>query len=416
MLLNWILYVVVMGILTVSASVFTERVFAVLLVFGLMVPFVSLFVVLFYRKRFLAELHADTEGCRPGSEFRFHVSITNHGRITCGNAAITVTNEDTLFRNSEEMRTNTAVAGKSKSRSNMSMYVSHCGRLQLTLRSVRLYGPFGLFYTNAHIENAVTVFDVYPDDVEMTVNPVRENPFAYIAEEEYSATRPGDDPSELFGVREYRPGDKQNRIHWNLTASRDTLIVKELGLPVDTATLLLLDCYELPHRDAEQIYDTLMMTLSSVARAMISRKRIFYLAWLRQSAFSTVASSADSETAGRTGNGDTGAWRNRIESEEEFLFALTQIFDVRPTPKTVSVTGQYASRFAKERYRNILYVTNDFTSAAAEGLQQMRYDANVTVYEIASSGSGGVRLRDDGIHVHTVRTGREQEDLNVPEM
>ena len=412
MLLNWILYVVIMGIMTVCASVFTERFFVVLIVFGLMVPFVSLFVVLLYRKRFLAALHADTEVCRSGEEFRYHVSITNHGRIACGNATVEVTNEDLLFRESEAMEANTAIAGHSKSRCDMAMPVSHCGRLQLTLRDVRLYGPFGLFYTHAKIENAVTVFDVYPDDVEMTVSPAKENPFAYIAEEEYSATRPGDDPSELFGVREYRPGDKQNRIHWNLTAARDELIVKELGLPVDTATVFLVDCCELPHRNGERMYDALMMTLSAVARAMIAKRRIFYLAWLRQSD-SLGTRSGKEKGADASVSGSTGAWRNRIESEEDFLFALTQIFEIQPTGKTESVTVQYANRFAKERYRNILYVTTDLTQTAAEGLARMRFDSHVTVYEIVPGDNPGkIYLRKDGIRVQPVRIGHVREDLN----
>ena len=412
MLLNWLIYIITMIVLAISATVFTERVFVVLLVFGLMIPLVSLFVMLLLRNRLVAALHADTDSCRSQEDFRFHVSITNHGHMPCGNISVTVSKEDALFRDSETIRKNTAIAGKSKTRCDMAMYVSHCGRLQLTLRSVRLFAPFGLFSTCAKIDNAVTVFDVYPDDVEMTLSPARENPFAYIAEEEYSTTRPGDDPSELFGVREYQPGDKQNRIHWNLTAARDELIVKELGLPVDTATVLLVDCCELPHRNGERMYDALMMTLSAVARAMIAKRRIFYLAWLRQSD-SLGTRSGKEKGADASVSGSTGAWRNRIESEEDFLFALTQIFEIRPTGKTESVTVQYANRFAKERYRNILYVTTDLTQTAAEGLAQMRFDSHVTVYEIVPGDNPGkIYLRKDGIRVQPVRIGHVREDLN----
>lgn len=397
MLLNWLIYIITMIVLAISATVFTERVFVVLLVFGLMIPLVSLFVMLLLRNRLVAALHADTDSCRSQEDFRFHVSITNHGHMPCGNINVTVSKEDALFRDSETIRKNTAIAGKSKTRCDMAMYVSHCGRLQLTLRSVRLFAPFGLFSTCAKIDNAVTVFDVYPDDVEMTLSPARENPFAYIAEEEYSTTRPGDDPSELFGVREYQPGDKQNRIHWNLTAARDELIVKELGLPVDTATILLFDCYELPRRDGEGIYDTLMMTLCAVARQMIRSRRIFYLAWISHS-----------------GEDNACAWRNRIESEEDFLIALSQLFDVSPTPVDVSVTGLYGSRFAKERYRNILYVTTEFTKCADEGLQRMRFDSNVTVYEIVSASErGGVRVLENGVRLQNIRVDHVREDINA---
>ncbi|MBR6020054.1 MAG: DUF58 domain-containing protein [Lachnospiraceae bacterium] len=406
MILNWVLYLLIMGMLTVGATIFTERIFVVMLVFGLMVPIVSLFVVLLLRRKFVAVLHADTEACHAGERFRFHVSVTNHGRVPCGHAEITVTNEDMLFDDSDIMQMRTAVAGRSKSRCDLYLYVTHCGRLQLTLRSVRLYAPFGLFATDARIEHSVTAFDVYPDEVEVTVSPVRENPYAYIAEEEYSTTRPGDDPSEVFGVREYRPGDKQNRIHWNLTAARDELIVKELGLPIDTSTLLLVDCYELPRRNGEEIYDALMTTVAALARNMIGARRIFYLAWVNES-----------------GN----AWRYRVSTEEDFLLALTQIFEMRPTERTTSVTSLYASLYAKERYRNILYATTELTPAAEAGLAQLRYDSNVTVYEIKAdtAGSaaaerlrnalrgGSVVMREDGYRIQTVHTRSVSADLNA---
>lgn len=382
-----------MGMLTIGASIFAERVFVVLFFFGLMVPIVSLFVVLFLRGRFLATLHSDTEMCHAGERFRFHVLVTNHGWMPCWHVEITVSNEDVLFRDGRNMRTDTAILGKSQTRCDMSMDVSHCGRLQLTLRSVRLVGPFGLFYTHAQISNAVSVFDVYPDEVELTASPLRENPYAYIADEEYSTTRPGDDPSELFGVREYRPGDRQNRIHWNLTASRDELIVKELGLPIDTSTVLLVDFYELPKKDGEALYNTLMTTVSGLARDLIDRRKIFYIAWISES-----------------GN----AWRNRIETEEEYLSALTQMFEIRPYAKAVSVSEQYASRFASERYRNILYVTTEITDAANTGLAKMRHESNVTIYGIVpETGTGGVRLREDDVRLQNIRVRHVREDINA---
>ena len=54
-------------------------------------------------------------------------------------------------------------------------------------------------------------------------------------------TRPGDDPSETFGLREYQTGDRLRSIHWKLSEKTDGLMVRQLGLPVDDSLLLLLD-------------------------------------------------------------------------------------------------------------------------------------------------------------------------------
>ena len=55
----------------------------------------------------------------------------------------------------------------------------------------------------------------------------------------YSQTKPGSDPSETFGVREYLPGDPIRQIHWKLSQKADTLLLRELGLPVVNRTLLV---------------------------------------------------------------------------------------------------------------------------------------------------------------------------------
>lgn len=49
--------------------------------------------------------------------------------------------------------------------------------------------------------------------------------------EAYSPDRPGDDFSEVFDVREYRFGDREQYIHWKLTCRLNRLMVKEYSMP-----------------------------------------------------------------------------------------------------------------------------------------------------------------------------------------
>ncbi len=59
--------------------------------------------------------------------------------------------------------------------------------------------------------------------------------------ERYSLTKPGDDLTELFGLREYRPGDRLSRIHWKLSQKTGRTLVKEPSLPLSDSLLLFLD-------------------------------------------------------------------------------------------------------------------------------------------------------------------------------
>ena len=59
--------------------------------------------------------------------------------------------------------------------------------------------------------------------------------------ERYSQKKPGDDPTELFALRDYREGDRLSRIHWKLSQKMGRTLVKELGLPLSDHLLFLLD-------------------------------------------------------------------------------------------------------------------------------------------------------------------------------
>ncbi|MBR5712208.1 MAG: DUF58 domain-containing protein [Lachnospiraceae bacterium] len=391
MVLTWIIYLTVMGMLSVCATIFSERAFAVLIVFGLMIPFVSLFSVLFMRKRFFASIHSETENCNAGDEFRFHVKLANRSLLPGIGVDVRVVNEDLILAHRRKLRTKTQVGARSTKNCSMSLRVTHCGPLKLVLKSVRVRSIFGFFFFRAVCDKASSVFMVFPEEVSVTSTPIRYNPYAYIATEEYSTTRPGDDPSEMFGVREYRPGDRINRIHWSLTASRDELIVKEFSLPIDTSAIMLLDVYTLPEKNGAELYDALIASAFGVAKCILRQKQIFYFAWA---------------------TGKDAVWRLRIEHEEDLRVAMTKVFEVMPMEKTSSVVHSYASRFSDERYRNIIYVTNEITEAAEEGIEQMKYDANVTIYHVVAENPYGVVTRPDGALVKSVCVGR-LSDLNA---
>ncbi len=90
----------------------------------------------------------------------------------------------------------------------------------------------------------------------------------------FSESKAGDDPSEVFDLRDYSAGDKLNRIHWKLSSKKDKFIVKDYSLPVDVPSVLFLDLgysddplYTLP------VFDTLIESLVSISQLMLENER-----------------------------------------------------------------------------------------------------------------------------------------------
>lgn len=121
----------------------------------------------------------------------------------------------------------------------ISLNSPHCGRLAVKVQSIVLYDPLGLFRRRLHLPvHAETL--IQPN----TFQPVVElqPPQSSDADgDEYSSILPGEDPSELFGLRDYREGDPLRSIHWKLSEKYDRTVVKEMSQPTRNDILLILD-------------------------------------------------------------------------------------------------------------------------------------------------------------------------------
>ena len=116
-----------------------------------------------------------------------------------------------------------------------------CGRIICRLSKARGYDLLGLFCLPLRLKgrSACQVI-VEPNVYEAMVGMgPRQTPDA--DGDRYSPTKSGGDPTELFGLRDYRPGDKLSRVDWKLSEKTGGLLVREGSLPVAQRALLLMD-------------------------------------------------------------------------------------------------------------------------------------------------------------------------------
>lgn len=114
-----------------------------------------------------------------------------------------------------------------------------CGQTEIRLKQIRCCDIMGL--------NTVTVET--PKPARVTVYPER-LPLGVSADSSLSGfqegaqqtiSRRGNDPSEVFELREYRPGDDVRSIHWKLSGKTEEFLVKESSDTSHYSTMVLLD-------------------------------------------------------------------------------------------------------------------------------------------------------------------------------
>ena len=155
---------------------------------------------------------------------------------------------------------------------------SHTGKLAVSLDGVRMTDLLGLFSRKLPAAAEGTV--IVPPVLRPVAPELAESADALADAQAYSAQKPGYDPSETFRIREYMPGDPIRRIHWKLSRKTDTLLVRDLGLPVADRMLLLLETTALPGTEISPAeMDALLDLLFSVSAALLEMEVPHTVGW-----------------------------------------------------------------------------------------------------------------------------------------
>ncbi|MDR1495500.1 MAG: DUF58 domain-containing protein [Clostridiales Family XIII bacterium] len=116
------------------------------------------------------------------------------------------------------------------------------GKVSFRIDGTGVYDPLGLFCLKTkHANNESAHLIVFPE-----ATPIagigRDCPVSRDVENDgLMRVVKGDDPSELYDIREYRPGDLVTRISWKLSHKSGRLMVKEHGRVVCGDVLVMLD-------------------------------------------------------------------------------------------------------------------------------------------------------------------------------
>lgn len=155
----------------------------------------------------------------------------------------------------------------------------HCGLLHFHIKSIRLYDYFSLFSIEKKELSELSV-SIVPEVYELKNDIIIHNNQIIIDSDTYSTIKPGDDPSEVFRIRDYREGDSLNRIHWKLSYKKQELMIKEFSDPINDRIVILLDqnCGQ-DTRNVLNYVDGLLECALSLSFSLLCYEYTHYLLW-----------------------------------------------------------------------------------------------------------------------------------------
>ena len=216
------------------------------------------------------------------TSFPVQLCITNKSIFPVGKAEVHIEYYNIFNNQINEFEMLVPIQARNTHRVTFQLSSKYCGILKIRSAYINLYDPLRIFRFRTG-KNITAEIAIMPEIHEINGSisyTDRESEESSI----FSENTAGDDPSEVFDLRDYVTGDKLNRIHWKLSSKKDDLIVKDYSMPVDVPCMIFLNlkCYE----DSEYtlpVFDTLIETLISVSQFLIENERIHTLVYYNAS-------------------------------------------------------------------------------------------------------------------------------------
>lgn len=228
-------------------------------------PLVSWLALAITRRRIRTELTG------PGTAEKgkpFSVAASVDSAVPMGRACL-MTDVENLATGEKRRQRLTMERGRGE----WAMTSGLCGCMQLRGTKLVVWDIFGVLplAVPCHVHALICVM---PDTF-----PVETDPVLALSSrtdcDEYAPDVKGNDPTEIFQLREYAPGDSLRQIHWKLSGKTGRYMVREGSKPVDHR----LTIYVERSAAAPRLTDALLEAAVSLAQAFAGQGQPFRLMW-----------------------------------------------------------------------------------------------------------------------------------------
>lgn len=245
----------------------------ILLVVIASVPIIMFVMLLITKKMLSVEFAVKNRSAAKNEPFDIQLCLENRSIFPVGKAEAIIEYYNIFNNQINNIELHFPIQPRNSQRLTFQLSSKFCGIIKIRSAYITIFDPLRIFKfkLGKNICQNIAILPEGHDISGIISSSDRPNDESSV----YSEYRPGDDPSEVFDLREYGQGDKLSRIHWKLSSKKDEFIVKEYSLPVDSPAAVFLDLqcnenseYTLP------IYDTLLESLVSVSQLLLENERI----------------------------------------------------------------------------------------------------------------------------------------------
>ena len=324
---NWFIYLFAVGCSAIFTVLYLKQSAFIVLLMVAAVPLVySVITCILARRHCRIHFAEEPVAWEKNTKTKIEVVVENDSDVNVGNAAwISLSVNDGMgTKRIRKKKKIYLMAGSQKVP--FELIPRHSGIHEIVIEKLTVCSGFSLLRSTIRSGETrsfliMPQYKEFPIDLE-TLHEENEGD-----SERFSAVRPGNDPSELYDIRDYRPGDKINRVNWKFTAKNGQLMVQDYGFPIACDTAVFLD---ISGGSSSDRVEEAVEVLYYVILNYVLENKLFYVIWrdFREEGIQRRMISGDGDVYDlfhdlfRSGLGKTGENLEEIYSaqcESEFL-------------------------------------------------------------------------------------------------
>lgn len=268
-------YILLVLITSYIALMYESPVPGVFLAFELLLPIV-LFAITWYQARSVnVKIGHGLQVADCEEKIEIPLCFQNAAYLPVTDASVRVTVSNALDGEKESYDVNLRAPAKTQVTVPFTFSSTYCGVITVSFDKVVVYDYLRLFQRKKKLSMKQECI-VMPHLLDLQVS-VTDACRTYDSDsEEYDKHNAGDDPAEIYQIREFRQGDKMSRVHWKMTARLDEMMIKELSRPISDSVGIFLDLRYQTIDEIQSVYDLCYSLSAALCMQECNHRIIWY--------------------------------------------------------------------------------------------------------------------------------------------
>lgn len=199
--------------------------------------------------------------------------IANYSILPVSQIKVFANYKNSFFKHYDVGEFNFFAPPLSKNRYELEIESRHAGKIDIFFKKARVLDYFGVFSVPIRIKKRLAVS--FLPKIHSIEPLLSKNNYTASEANLYSKHKPGDDPAEVFAIRDYVDGDKLSRVHWKLSSKQDKYMVKDYSLLINEAVLILPELIFGEGKEADlDLIDAVLEIAFSLSHTLVERKTL----------------------------------------------------------------------------------------------------------------------------------------------